>query len=173
MIELAVNSVGININTASATLLSYVSGVKKNIAKNIVEYRKESGNFKNRKQILKVKGVGAKAYEQMAGFLVISDGDNILDNTIIHPESYNIAKNIVESVGLTLNEYSENLKKSREILNQFDCESFSKNYNIGYETVKDIFEALIKERRDPRDSIPKPLLKSDILTIENLKKIWN
>ena len=90
VINYVVNSVGANLNTASWALLSHISGIKKNIAKNIVRYRKENGNFKNRKELMKVKGIGAKAYEQMAGFLVIPEGENVLDNTIIHPESYHI-----------------------------------------------------------------------------------
>ncbi|MHA4988656.1 Tex family protein [Cetobacterium somerae] len=169
VIELVVNNVGVNINTASWALLSYVSGIKKSVAKNIVDYRKENGNFKNRKELLKVKGLGAKAYEQMAGFLIILDGENTLDNTIIHPESYKIAEEILSSVNLSLKEYGKNLVKAKEILNGFDYKNFALKNNYGYETVKDIYEALVKERRDPRDNIPKPLLKSDILNIDNLQ----
>ena len=169
VIELVVNSVGVNVNTASWALLSYVSGVKKNVAKNIVDYRKENGNFKNRKQLLKVKGLGAKAYEQMAGFLVIMDGENPLDNTIIHPESYSIAEKILKDIGVSLKEYGEELAKIKDLLKDFNYKSFAETNSFGYETVKDIYEALIKERRDPRDSIQKPLLKSDILNIDNLK----
>ncbi len=169
VIELVVNNVGVNVNTASWALLSYVSGIKKSVAKNIVDYRKENGNFKNRKELLKVKGLGAKAYEQMAGFLIILDGENTLDNTIIHPESYKIAEEILSSVNLSLKEYGKNLVKAKEILNGFDYKNFALKNNYGYETVKDIYEALVKERRDPRDSIQKPLLKSDILNIDNLQ----
>ncbi|MGL4954146.1 MAG: helix-hairpin-helix domain-containing protein, partial [Cetobacterium sp.] len=164
-----VNNVGVNVNTASWALLSFVSGVKKSVAKSIVEYRKDNGNFKNRKQLLKVKGLGAKAYEQMAGFLVILDGENPLDNTIIHPESYKIAEQILKCVGLSLDEYEKDLAKAKEILLGFDYGKFAKENEYGHETVKDIFEALIKERRDPRDSIQKPILKSDILNIDNLQ----
>lgn len=169
VIELVVNNVGINVNTASWALLSYVSGIKKSVAKNIVDYRKENGNFKNRKELLKVKGLGAKAYEQMAGFLIILDGENTLDNTIIHPESYKIAEEILSSVNLSLKEYGEDLVKAKEILEGFDYKTFAQKNSYGYETVKDIYEALVKERRDPRDSIQKPLLKSDILNIDNLQ----
>lgn len=153
---------------ASSSAFS-VSGIKKSVAKNIVDYRKENGNFKNRKELLKVKGLGAKAYEQMAGFLIILDGENTLDNTIIHPESYKIAEEILSSVNLSLKEYGKNLVKAKEILNGFDYKNFALKNNYGYETVKDIYEALVKERRDPRDNIPKPLLKSDILNIDNLQ----
>lgn len=169
VIELVVNNVGVNVNTASWALLSYVSGIKKSVAKNIVDYRKENGNFKNRKELLKVKGLGAKAYEQMAGFLIILDGENTLDNTIIHPESYKIAEEILASVNLSLKEYGGDLVKAKEVLEGFDYKTFAQKNNYGYETVKDIYEALVKERRDPRDSIQKPLLKSDILNIDNLQ----
>lgn len=169
VIELVVNNVGVNVNTASWALLSYVSGVKKSVAKGIVDYRKENGNFKNRKELLKVKGLGAKAYEQMAGFLVILDGENTLDNTIIHPESYKIAEEILKAVGLSLKTYGSDLNKAKEVLVGFDYKGFAEENNYGYETVKDIYEALVKERRDPRDSIQKPLLKSDILKIDNLQ----
>ena len=169
VINYVVNSVGANLNTASWALLSHISGIKKNIAKNIVEYRKENGNFKNRKQLLKVKGVGAKAYEQMAGFLIIEDGENIFDNTIIHPESYHIAKEILETVGFSVEKYGEDLTGAREQLKNFKAEKFAKENGYGEETVKDIYQALIRDRRDPRDSFEKPLLKSDILKMENLQ----
>ncbi len=164
-----VNSVGANLNTASWALLSHISGIKKNIAKNIVDYRKENGNFKNRKELLKVKGIGAKAYEQMAGFLVIVDGENVLDNTIIHPESYHIATDILTEAGISIADYKRNLNVAREKLKGFAYERFAKEKEYGLETVKDIYEALIRDRRDPRDSFEKPLLKSDILNIENLQ----
>lgn len=169
VIASVVNSVGINVNTASWALLEYVSGVKKNIAKNIVEYRKENGNFKNRKALLKVKGLGNKAYEQMAGFLIIEDGENVLDNTIIHTESYKIAEEILNINGISLKDYKENLADSREKLKSFNYEKFATENEYGKETVKDIYEALIRDRRDPRDELERPLLKSDILKIENLQ----
>lgn len=169
VITQVVNSVGANLNTASWALLEHISGVKKNIAKNIVEFRKENGNFKNRKELLKVKGIGAKAYEQMAGFLVIDDGENILDNTIIHPESYHIAQEILENSDISLEEYKKELKVAREKLKSFNYEKFATEKEYGLETVKDIYEALLKDRRDPRDSFEKPILKSDILNIENLE----
>lgn len=170
VIASVVNSVGINVNTASWALLEHVSGVKKNMAKNIVEYRRENGNFKNRKQLMKVKGVGAKAYEQMAGFLIIEDGENIFDNTIIHPESYNIAEEILSAVGISGDEYRNNLAESREKLKKFNYNKFADEKSYGKETVKDVYEALIRDRRDPRDELEKPLLKSDILKIDNLKE---
>lgn len=169
VIAYVVNSVGANLNTASWALLSHISGIKKNMAKNIVDYRKENGNFKNRKELLKVKGIGAKAYEQMAGFLVIVNGENVLDNTIIHPESYHIAIELLAESGLTVDEYGADLNVAREKLKEFDYAKFAKEKEYGVETVKDIYEALIRDRRDPRDSFEKPLLKSDILKIENLQ----
>lgn len=169
VITYVVNNVGANVNTASWALLSHISGIKKNVAKNIVEYRKENGNFKNRKEIKKVKGIGDKAYEQMAGFLVIVDGENVLDNTIIHPESYHIAEEILKTANLTVDEYGKDLNDAREKLKSFNAEKFAKEKGYGVETVKDIYEALIRDRRDPRDSFEKPILKSDILNIESLK----
>lgn len=164
-----VNSVGANLNTASWALLSHISGIRKNVAKNIVDYRKENGNFKDRKQLMKVKGIGEKAYEQMAGFLVIIDGDNVLDNTIIHPESYHIAEELLGEAGLSVKEYGEDLNEARKKLKGFDYKGFAKKHEYGAETVKDIYEALIRDRRDPRDSFEKPLLKSDILEMKDLK----
>ena len=169
VISHVVNNVGANINTASWALLSHISGIKKTVAKNIVDYRKENGNFKNRKEILKVKGVGPKAYEQMAGFLVIPEGENILDNTVIHPESYGIAEAILGKIGFNLEKYNNELNVAREKLKSFDYKKFAEENSFGLETVKDVHEALLKDRRDPRDDFEKPLLKSDILNIDNLQ----
>lgn len=167
-IEKIVNRVGVNINTASAALLGYVSGIKKNIAKNIVDYRKENGDFKNRKEVLKVKGLGAKAFEQLAGFIVIPDSDNPLDNTIIHPESYYIAEEILKKCNSSVMELKEDLKSVREKLNGADLKEIIEKTGLD-KTVKDVYEALIKDRRDPRDDFDKPLLREDVLSIEDLK----
>ena len=167
-IEKIVNRVGVNINTASAALLGYVSGIKKNIAKNIVDYRKENGDFKNRKEVLKVKGLGAKAFEQLAGFVVIPDSDNPLDNTIIHPESYYIAEEILKKCNSSVIELKEDLKSVREKLNGADLKEIIEKNGLD-KTVKDVYEALIKDRRDPRDDFDKPLLREDVLSIEDLK----
>ncbi|MGL5055228.1 MAG: Tex family protein [Fusobacteriaceae bacterium] len=169
VIESVVNNVGVAVNTASWALLSHVSGIKKNIAKNIVDYRKENGDFKNRKELLKVKGLGAKAYEQMAGFLVIQDGKDSLDGTIIHPESYHIAEEILKGAGSSLKEYTNDVTISREKIQKFNYTEFAKEKGYGLETVKDIFDALIRDRRDPRENFDKPLLKSDVLKIDDLK----
>ena len=167
-IEKIVNRVGVNINTASAALLGYVSGIKKNIAKNIVDYRKENGDFKNRKEVLKVKGLGAKAFEQLAGFIVIPDSDNPLDNTIIHPESYYIAEEILKKCNSSVIELKEDFKSVREKLNGADLKEIIEKTGLD-KTVKDVYEALIKDRRDPRDDFDKPLLREDVLSIEDLK----
>lgn len=167
-IEKIVNRVGVNINTASAALLGYVSGIKKNIAKNIVDYRKENGDFKNRKEVLKVKGLGAKAFEQLVGFIVIPDSDNPLDNTIIHPESYYIAEEILKKCNSSVIELKEDLKSVREKLNGADLKEIIEKTGLD-KTVKDVYEALIKDRRDPRDDFDKPLLREDVLSIEDLK----
>ena len=158
-IEKIVNRVGVNINTASAALLGYVSGIKKNIAKNIVDYRKENGDF---------KGLGAKAFEQLAGFIVIPDSDNPLDNTIIHPESYYIAEEILKKCNSSVIELKEDLKSVREKLNGADLKEIIEKTGLD-KTVKDVYEALIKDRRDPRDDFDKPLLREDVLSIEDLK----
>ncbi|WP_073508337.1 Tex family protein [Streptobacillus notomytis] len=167
-IEKIVNKVGVNINTASAELLSFVSGIKKNIAKNIVEYRKENGDFKNRKEILKVKGLGSKAFEQLAGFVVIPNGENPLDNTIIHPESYHIAEEILASFSTSVNELKSDLESVREKLKSVDLQKIIEKTGLD-KTTKDVYEALIKDRRDPRDDFDKPLLREDVLSIEDLK----
>lgn len=169
VIEDVVNSVGVNVNTASYVLLSHVSGIKKNIAKNIESYRKENGSFKTRKQLLKVKGLGAKAYEQMAGFIVIPGGEHPLENTTIHPESYGIAEAILKDRGYSLKEYEEKLFEIRENLKNFDYKKFAMDNQYGEATTKDIYEALVRDRRDPRDELEKPMLKSDILKLSDLK----
>ena len=170
-IEKIVNRVGVNVNTASFALLSFVSGVKKNIAKNIVDYRQENGDFKDRKELKKVKGLGDKAFEQMAGFIVIPESNNPFDNTIIHPESYPLAKKILELVDSNEKEFKKDYEDIRQKLRNIGMEkvvSTMKEY--GTQTVKDVYEALIKDRRDPRDEYETPLLKSDILSIEDLKE---
>lgn len=169
VIETVVNRVGVSLNSASWALLSHVSGIKKNIAKNVVDYRKENGDFKNRKELLKVKGLGAKAYEQMAGFLVIPEGTHALDATIIHPESYHIAESILVGAGSSIKEYAEDRQESRGKLRDFSLDKFIGENGFGRETVKDIYDALLRDRRDPRENFDKPLLKSDILKIEDLK----
>ena len=167
-IEHVVNNVGVNINTASWALLSFVSGIKKNVAKNLVDYRHENGDFKDRKQLKKVKGLGDKAFEQMAGFVVVPDSENPLDNTIIHPESYQIAEIILKEAGCKVEDLKEDLDVVRQKLQKIDLEKIIKENDFGRETAKDVYEALLKDRRDPRDEFEKPLLRSDILNMDDL-----
>ena len=167
-IEHVVNNVGVNINTASWALLSFVSGIKKNVAKNLVDYRHENGDFKDRKQLKKVKGLGDKAFEQMAGFVVVPDSENPLDNTIIHPESYHIAEIILKEAGCKVEDLKNDLDAVRQKLQKIDLEKIIKENDFGRETAKDVYEALLKDRRDPRDEFEKPLLRSDILNMDDL-----
>ena len=167
-IEHVVNNVGVNINTASWALLSFVSGIKKNVAKNLVDYRHENGDFKDRKQLKKVKGLGDKAFEQMAGFVVVPDSENPLDNTIIHPESYHIAEIILKETSCKVEDLKEDLDVVRQKLQKIDLEKIIKENDFGRETAKDVYEALLKDRRDPRDEFEKPLLRSDILNMDDL-----
>ena len=167
-IEHVVNDVGVNINTASWALLSFVSGIKKNVAKNLVDYRHENGDFKDRKQLKKVKGLGDKAFEQMAGFVVVPDSENPLDNTIIHPESYHIAEIILKEAGCKVEDLKNDLDVVRQKLQKIDLEKIIKENDFGRETAKDVYEALLKDRRDPRDEFEKPLLRSDILNMDDL-----
>ena len=167
-IEHVVNNVGVNINTASWALLSFVSGIKKNVAKNLVDYRHENGDFKDRKQLKKVKGLGDKAFEQMAGFVVVPDSENPLDNTIIHPESYHIAEIILKEAGCKVEDLKEDLDVVRQKLQKIDLAKIIKENDFGRETAKDVYEALLKDRRDPRDEFEKPLLRSDILNMDDL-----
>ena len=167
-IEHVVNNVGVNINTASWALLSFVSGIKKNVAKSLVDYRHENGDFKDRKQLKKVKGLGDKAFEQMAGFVVVPDSENPLDNTIIHPESYHVAEIILKEAGCKVEDLKADLDAVRQKLQKIDLEKIIKENDFGRETAKDVYEALLKDRRDPRDEFEKPLLRSDILNMDDL-----
>ena len=169
-IEHVVNNVGVNINTASWALLSFVSGIKKNVAKNLVDYRHENGDFKDRKELKKVKGLGAKAFEQMAGFVVVPDSENPLDNTIIHPESYHVAETILKEAGCKASDLKDNLKEVRQKLKNVDLKKIISENEFGNETAKDVYEALLKDRRDPRDEFEKPLLRSDILNMDDLQE---
>ncbi|MBE5954432.1 MAG: RNA-binding transcriptional accessory protein [Lachnospiraceae bacterium] len=169
VVEDCVNSVGVDLNTASASLLEYISGINKTLAKNIVTYREENGQFKNRKELLKVAKLGPKAYEQCAGFLRINGGDEILDNTSVHPESYEATKALMIKLGLT----DEELKKgglkgiSKKVSN---TKKIAEELGIGEPTLIDIISELEKPGRDPREEMPKPILKSDVLEMKDLKE---
>lgn len=166
VVETAVNQVGVNVNTASSSLLQYVAGLSKTVATNIVKKREEEGKFVSRSQLKKIPRLGAKTYEQCIGFLRIMDGKEILDRTSIHPDNYNDVKKLLAKVGLSVNNIgSEELKQS---LNQLNLEEVSEELGIGRLTLKDIVDSLIRPGRDPRDEFPKPLLKKDVLKLEDL-----
>ena len=168
VVEDCVNSVGVDLNTASAPLLSYVSGINKTIAKNIVAYREENGKFKNRKQLKKVPKLGEKAFTQCAGFLRIPDGENPLDATAVHPESYDAAEKLLTVVGYKKEDIR--LRKIEKLqLSGKALDEAAEQTGIGPLTLKDIIAELEKPGRDPRESLPKPELRSDILDIKDLK----
>jgi uncharacterized protein len=170
VVEDCVNSVGVDINTASPSLLSYISGVNSAVAKNIVEYREVNGKFKDRMELKKVKKLGEKAFEQCAGFLRIPEGENILDNTSVHPESYNAAMKLLEIMGYNL----ENVKdrKLDSLMQEVELkgiQNIASQIGVGVPTLRDIVNELLKPGRDPRDELPKPVLMTDVLHIEDLK----
>lgn len=168
VVEATVNKVGVDLNTASASLLEYVSGVSKTVAKNIVAYREENGRFKNRKQLLKVAKLGPKAFEQCAGFLRIAGGDQPLDATGVHPETYKETGHLLEQLGYTLEELSS--EGFREIGKKItDYKKLSKELGIGEITLQDIVKELEKPGRDPREDLPKPILRTDVLEMSDLK----
>lgn len=166
VVEDCVNKVGVDLNTASSPLLEKISGISKAVSKNIVEYRKENGKFKNRKSLLNVNKLGPKMYEQCAGFLRIIGGDEPLDNTAVHPENYEIAYKILSEYGYK----KEDIADRKINLSNVDKKELSKNLNIGLITLNDIVSELEKPSRDPREEMPKPILKSDILDIKDLKE---
>ena len=168
-VEDCVNKVGVDLNTASASLLEYVSGVSKAIAKNIVAYREENGRFSNRKELLKVSKLGPKAFEQCAGFMRIMNGDNPLDATSVHPESYAATEILLKETGHDLSEINGlGLKNfSKEVK---DYKKLSETAGVGEITLKDIVKELEKPGRDPRDEMPKPILRTDVLEMKDLKE---
>lgn len=167
IVETAVNQVGVDVNTASPSLLQYVSGLSSTVAENIVKLRAENGRFTSRAQLKKVPRLGAKTYEQAIGFLRIPEAKNPLDATGIHPESYNLAEQVLESVGLT--KKAVGTKEVEEALESVNVSELAKNLAVGEVTLKDILDALMKPGRDPRDAFPQPLLKTDVLQMEDLK----
>ncbi len=170
VVEDCVNNVGVDLNTASASLLSYVSGINMTVAKNIAAYREENGKFKNRTQLLKVSKLGKKAYEQCAGFLRISDGDNVFDNTSVHPESYQAALKLIDMLGYELDDVvSSNISDIKERLSKKDINKIAEELGIGIPTLKDICDSLLKKGRDPREELPQPVLLSDVMDINDLK----
>ncbi len=167
VVEDCVNKVGVDLNTASASLLEYVSGISKTLAKNIVSYREENGRFASRAGLLKVPKLGPKAYEQCAGFLRIGDGKNPLDATGVHPESYDATKKLLERLGYTLSDVKE--RKVEGISKKIhDYKKLSEELGVGEMTLQDIVKELEKPARDPREDMPKPILRSDVLEIKDL-----
>ena len=172
VVEDSVNSVGVDVNTATPSLLTYVSGLNNSISKNIVKYRDENGKFKNRKELLKVAKLGKTAYEQCAGFIRIYDGDNPLEVTAVHPESYEITENLLKEIGCKKQDLrdKEGLKTIKEKLANINIKETSKKLNTSEITLKDIIEELSKPGRDPREDMPKQILRSDVLKFEDLKE---
>lgn len=167
VVEDSVNKVGVDLNTASASLLEYISGISKAIAKNIVTYREENGRFTNRRQLLKVPKLGPKAFEQCAGFLRILDGDNPLDFTSVHPESYEAAKNLLQKLSYTTDDIrSSSLSNLGKQIK--DKKTMANELGIGEITLDDIIKELEKPGRDPRDEMPKPILRTDVLEMKDL-----
>ncbi|RIO73992.1 RNA-binding transcriptional accessory protein [Staphylococcus gallinarum] len=168
VVETAVNQVGVDVNTASKSLLQYVSGLSASIAQNIIDYREENGAIKHNKEIAKVKRLGAKTFDQSIGFLRIVDGQEPLDNTSIHPESYEVTYQLLNELNLSTDDLgTDNLK---EALNKIDIAEIATRLNIGEPTLEDITKSLIAPNRDPRDAYETPILKSDVLSIEDLSK---
>ena len=166
VVEGSVNKVGVDLNTASASLLEYVSGISKTLAKNIVAYREENGRFTNRKQLLKVAKLGPKAFEQCAGFMRISDGDNPLDATSVHPESYDAAEKLLDKLGMKKEDMKGGVTSLGSLVK--DKLKLAKELEIGEATLVDILKELEKPGRDPRDEMPKPILRTDVLEMEDL-----
>ncbi|MBR3673180.1 MAG: RNA-binding transcriptional accessory protein [Clostridia bacterium] len=172
VVEDAVNKVGVDVNTATPSLLSYVSGINKTIANNIVKYRDENGKLKERKELLKVPKLGKVAFEQCAGFIRVFDGKNPLEITAVHPESYDVAEKLLKKIGYDKSDLvdKDKLKEIKIKLSGVNVENTAKELEIGELTLKDIIEELSKPGRDPRDEMPKPILRSDVLKFEDLKE---
>lgn len=165
VVEKVVNEVGVDLNTASVSLLNYVSGIGNTTAKNIITYREENGSFTNRKELLKVKKLGKKTYEQCAGFIKIDNPEYPLDNTTIHPESYDVTYKLLDKLNYSLNDIgNRNLK-----LDNINITEISEELDVGQETLKDIIKELKKPGRDPREDMPKPILRKNVLSIDDLE----
>lgn len=171
VVEDCVNSVGVDLNSASHSLLSYISGINASVAKNIVAYREENGIFTDRKQLLKVPKLGKKAFEQCAGFLRVRDGKNALDNTAVHPESYNAAEEMLKKCGFSLSDISaKKLDALSDEVNKIGIKKIAEEIDVGIPTLNDIVTELRKPGRDPRDELPQPLMRSgDVMEIKDLK----
>ena len=169
VVEKSVNEVGVDVNTASVSLMEHVSGISKSIAKNIVSYREENGRFSSRKELLKVKKLGPKAYEQCAGFMKVSDYENPLDNTTVHPESYEATEKLLKTLGYSIHDVGS-IRESDLDLSDAQYEELSNQLEIGEITLRDIVKELKKPGRDPREEMPQPILRKDVLTMEDLEE---
>lgn len=170
VVEDCVNSVGVDLNTASGSLLGYVAGINKTVAKNITVYREENGKFNNRKELMNVPKLGKKAFEQCAGFLKVTNGDNFLDATSVHPESYKATLKLLDLLGYDRDDVlSGNVGDINHRVSQYGTQKLADELGIGEPTLKDITDALLKPDRDPRDELPQPTLRTDVLSIEDLK----
>ena len=172
VVEDAVNKVGVDVNTATPSLLQYISGINKSIANNIVKYRDENGKLKERKELLKVPKLGKVAFEQCAGFIRIFDGKNPLETTAVHPESYEVAEKLLNKIGFNKEDLinKDKLKEIKEKLAHLNINNTAKELEIGEMTLKDIISELSKPGRDPRDEMPKPVLRADVLKFEDLRE---
>ncbi|WP_240377454.1 Tex family protein [Bacillus piscicola] len=168
VVETAVNQVGVNVNSASASLLQYVAGLSKAVANNIIKARDEKGRFQNRKELQSIPRLGAKTFEQAAGFLRVPDGEEPLDQTAIHPESYKVAGKLLEFIGVNAKEAGTETIKEK--LEQVDVESMAREWGTGIPTLRDIIEDLKRPNRDPRDELPLPILKKGVMKMEDLEK---
>ena len=162
------NAVGVDLNTASAALLQYIAGLSKTTAKAVVAYRDKNGKYTDRAELLKVPRLGPKAFEQCAGFIRIPGGDNPLDNTSVHPESYQAAEKLLNELGLTPADLGKN-EVIKEALSHIEIQKTAQDFQIGEPTLRDITLALQKPGRDPRDELPAPILRTDVLDIKDLK----
>ncbi len=172
VVEDAVNSVGVDVNTATPSLLSYVSGINGTIAKNIVKYRDENGELKSRKDLLKVPKLGPAAFKQCAGFIRIFNGKNPIEVTAVHPESYEVAEKLLTKIGYSVDNLvqKDKLEALKNELSKLDINKLAEELNVGVLTLKDIIEELSKPGRDPREDLPKPILRSDVLKFEDLQE---
>ncbi len=170
VVESCVNTVGVDLNTASSAILKFVSGLNSTVAKNIVSYREKNGKFKNREELKKVARLGEQTFIQCAGFIRLPDGDNYLENTPVHPESYGIAIKILEKAGFTVSDLQTKTAEIRSALSLFNPEQLAAELKAGVPTIKDIIEALQRPGRDPREDLPRPLLRKDITRLEDLRE---
>lgn len=169
VVEACVNSVGVDLNTASPSLLSHIAGVSATVSKNIVAYREENGAFRSRKELLKVSKLGPKAFEQCAGFLRVAESSNVLDNTAVHPESYDAAAALIKLCGYTMEDVSSGaISALRERIEEIGEQQAADSIGVGVPTMNDIVTELLRPGRDPRDELPKPLLRSEVMDIEDL-----